>query len=180
MDSLFIKKRITPQVTIDDMVYDLQFEKELISGVYDSKEGAKVDKTFRSAISKTLNPTHYLDYCNLLTKLANSFSPNHSSNKLVVKELEYLKYGLTDHFKAHTDDIKTGKKRRRFTTITMLSKTDDMVGGELLAFSNKNNKYDVDLQVGETVVFYSSTMHQVLPITCGGREVLVGWIYDRN
>ena len=54
-----------------------------------------------------------------------------------------------------------------------------MEGGDLLLFDKNDYKYSAELDVGETVVFYSSTDHQVTPITCGGREVLVSWVYDR-
>jgi predicted 2-oxoglutarate/Fe(II)-dependent dioxygenase YbiX len=59
----------------------------------------------------------------------------------------------------------------------MLSKTDDMVGGQLSVFE-EDKEHVIDLQVGETVVFFSSTWHQVTAVTKGGREVLVAWVYD--
>ena len=92
--------------------------------------------------------------------------------------MEYLKYGISDHFVRH-DDVLVSKNPRRFSAITMLSKTHDMEGGDLLLFDKNDYKYSAELDVGETVVFYSSTQHQVTPITCGGREVLVSWVFDR-
>jgi predicted 2-oxoglutarate/Fe(II)-dependent dioxygenase YbiX len=95
--------------------------------------------------------------------------------------MEYLKYGISDHFIKHTDAISDKKlnRIRRFSTVTMLSKTDDLEGGDLLLFDENDDTYNANLEVGETVLFYSSTPHQVTPITCGGREVLVSWVYDR-
>ena len=68
---------------------------------------------------------------------------------------------------------------RRFSTVTLLSKSDDLEGGDLLVYYENENYINTSLEVGETVIFYSSTNHKVTPITKGGREVLVGWIYDR-
>jgi predicted 2-oxoglutarate/Fe(II)-dependent dioxygenase YbiX len=104
----------------------------------------------------------------------------HIPSKLILKEMEYLKYGPTDHFKKHNDSIhnKDPRKIRRFSTVTLLSKTEDLEGGNLIIFDKYDSKLEANLEVGETVLFYSSTFHKVTPITKGGREVLVGWIYD--
>tara|TARA_R110000868_G_scaffold280521_2_gene540682 strand:- start:5188 stop:5730 length:543 start_codon:yes stop_codon:yes gene_type:complete len=179
---LYLKKNIVSKVTLDDIAYDLQFEKGKQSFIYNPKEKNQYeDKNIRSAISKNLNIAEYFDYVNIITKLSYEFMPEYS-DKLFVKELEYLKYGLTDHFAPHQDAVKDGNKStaRQLTTITMLTKTDDMVGGELILFDSNGAKYNTDLQVGETVVFHSFTFHQVLPITCGGREVLVSWLYNKK
>ena len=52
--------------------------------------------------------------------------------------MEYLKYGISDHFVRH-DDVLVSKNPRRFSAITMLSKTDDLEGGDLLLFDKNRN-----------------------------------------
>jgi|TARA_R110000772_G_scaffold221174_1_gene331572 predicted 2-oxoglutarate/Fe(II)-dependent dioxygenase YbiX len=177
MKNIFIKHKLIHQNIIDDLTYDLQFEKEKLATVSYKGKGS-IQKEFRSAIVKTVNTKFYFDYCKIIENFCQEFSPNNLAMSLVVKEIEYLKYGISDHFKKHSDVISKVNKRR-FSTITMLSKTDNIKGGDLLLYDNNLYKYDVDLQIGETVVFYSDTIHEVTPITCGGREVLVSWVYDR-
>jgi predicted 2-oxoglutarate/Fe(II)-dependent dioxygenase YbiX len=176
MNNLFIKRKIISDYILQDLIYDLQFEEERAA-----KTNKGVEKEYRSAIYKRINPLWYLDYSKLIEKFCNEFNPKHIASTLVVKEMEYLKYGISDHFIKHNDVIPDLNHRRirRFSAITMLSKTDDMEGGDLLLFDKNDYKYSAELDVGETVIFYSSTQHQVTPITCGGREVLVSWVYDR-
>lgn len=60
-----------------------------------------------------------------------------------------------------------------------MHKTEDLEGGDLIIYDKNGEQINTELEVGETVIFYSSAFHKVTPITKGGREVLVGWIYDR-
>ena len=173
MNNLFIKRKIISDYILQDLIYDLQFEEER-----EAKTNKGVEKEYRSAICKRINSLWYLDYSKLIENFCNEFNPKHIASTLVVKEMEYLKYGISDHFVRH-DDVLVSKNPRRFSAITMLSKTDDLEGGDLLLFDKNDYKYSAELDVGETVVFYPSTQHQVTPITCGGREVLVSWVYDR-
>jgi predicted 2-oxoglutarate/Fe(II)-dependent dioxygenase YbiX len=182
MQSLFIKRKLISDHILEDLKYDLSFEKEYAAKITTKDSTNNIlNLDFRSATSKTINPTWYLDYCKLIEEFCSELNSKHIPSTLVVKEMEYLKYGISDHFKKHIDNSpnKKSTKIRRFSTITMLSKTDDLEGGDLLLFDENDDTYNASLEVGETILFYSSTLHQVTPITCGGREVLVSWVYDR-
>lgn len=173
MSKFFVKREVIPNSILEDLKYDLQFKKE-----FQAETTRGVDLVARSAIAKRVNPKLFFDYCNIIEKFCSEIDPKHIASTLIVKEIEYLQYGIGGHFVKH-DDVVPMKNPRRFSTVTMLSKTDDMEGGDLLLFDKNDNIYNVSLNVGETVVFYSSILHQVTPITCGGREVLVSWVYDR-
>ena len=180
MQSLFVKRKLISNSILDDLKYDL----EKINGIDSKIVNTKISDTkkeIRSSITKRINPSWYLDYCRLIERFCNELNSKHIPSTLIVKEMEYLKYGISDHFIKHTDAISDKKlnRIRRFSTVTMLSKTDDLEGGDLLLFDENDDTYNANLEVGETVLFYSSTPHQVTPITCGGREVLVSWVYDR-
>jgi predicted 2-oxoglutarate/Fe(II)-dependent dioxygenase YbiX len=185
MNSLFVKNKIIPEYLFEDIVYNLQNVREYESGVFnykspgDTKNG--IEKKIRDSFSKNLNPSEFLDLNNILENYCQELGHWHLPSTLMVKELEYLKYKIAGHFKPHHDAIpnKNPKKVRRFTTVTLLSKTEDLEGGDLIVFDSNRNPVDTRLQVGETILFYSTTHHQVTPITKGGREVLVAWIYDR-
>ena len=176
MSKIFLKDRIVPQHIIDD----IQWETKNMPGKQSSTTKGTL-KRDRSSVSKHLIPPTYADLCEILEYFCSRFDSTKLPSTLMLKEFEHLQYGPTDHFVKHTDDIKKNnpKRIRRFTTVTLLSKTKDLEGGDLLVFDKDMSEININLDVGETVVFYSSTLHQVTPIIKGGREVLVGWIYDR-
>ena len=178
MSNLFVKNKIIPDYLFDDILYDLQN----INGYKSQITGNNnINLNIRNSISKNLKPSEFLDLNRLLENFCQKFDNKHIPSTLMVKELEYLKYGILGHFRPHNDVVPNKKqnKIRRFTTVTLLSKTDDLEGGNLMVFDENANAINTKLEVGETVLFCSSTTHQVTPITKGGREVLVAWIYDR-
>jgi len=178
MNKLFIKDKIVPEYLFDDILYDLQSKISRESGIVGDQ---RINKKFRDSISKPLRSSEFLDLNRILENYCSKLDNKHIPSTLIVKEYEYLKYKIAGHFKPHTDVIppKIKNKVRRFTAVTLLSKTDDLEGGDLMVFDENKNAINTTLEVGETVLFYSSTLHQVTPITKGGREVLVAWIYDR-
>jgi predicted 2-oxoglutarate/Fe(II)-dependent dioxygenase YbiX len=176
LSKMFIKKRIFSDIIFDDLKYDLEDEVGKPAEVSLNKEH-KVANHIRSATKKQIDATFYPDFCKEIEALAEEFSPRHQASTLVVKEIEYLQYGISDHFTKHQDALRGVDEPRRFTSITMLSKTDDMVGGQLSVFEG-DKEHVIDLQVGETTLFFSTTWHQVTAVTKGGREVLVAWVYD--
>jgi len=179
MNKDFVKDKIIPEYLIQDILYDFGNIHGIESKLYtNGKE--QIDKNIRLSISKNVDPKFYPDLNKLLTTFCSSLHNKHIPSTLILKEMEYLKYGIGGRFKTHHYVIKSEipKQIRRFSTITLLSKSDDLEGGELIIFDKYNNELKTELEIGETVVFYSSTLHKVTPITKGGREVLVGWIYD--
>ena len=179
MNSTFVKGKVIPEYLLQDIIYDFNNIPGINSGIINNGE-EKIDKNIRSSISKNVDSKTYPDLNNILTSFCSSLDKKHIPSKLILKEMEYLKYGPTDHFKKHNDSIhnKDPRKIRRFSTVTLLSKTEDLEGGNLIIFDKYDGKLETNLEVGETVLFYSSTFHQVTPIIKGCREVLVGWIYD--
>lgn len=174
--TLFLKRKTIDKNIIDDIVYDLQFQKGRVATISSNGKGS-VKREIRSATVKSITPEFYFDYNALIENLCEEFAPEHKSSDLIVKEIQYLKYGISDHFKKHSDVI-SSKNKRRFSTVTMVSKENDLSGGDLILYDGKGDKYSAGLEVGETIVFYSDTLHEVTPITKGGREVIVSWVYD--
>lgn len=196
--TMFLKKRILSDILFDDIRFDLTDREERPAAIRSSDTKRSdlevslglptnyhINPEVRKAVYIPLDNTHYPDFNKAIEELCAEFDPKQSANNLQVRELEYLRYGLSDHFQKHQDvGFKTKKKRpRRYTSITMLSKTDDMVGGQLSVFEGDRGQYKehvVDLQVGETVIFFSTSWHGVTAVTKGGREVLVAWVYDNT
>jgi predicted 2-oxoglutarate/Fe(II)-dependent dioxygenase YbiX len=90
-------------------------------------------------------------------------------------------YETGGHFIKHRDWIgRDGDiyNNRIFSTITLINRSDDLEGGNLLIWDREDgNVTQIELDIGETVIFNSRRFHQVTPIIRGTREVLVAWIY---
>lgn len=183
MNNLFVKDKIIPEYLFEDILYELQnvIGFDSMIKIDDHSNVIDIKKDLRNSISKRLKIYEFLDLNKLLENFCKKLNNKHIPSTLMVKELEYLKYGISGHFKPHNDVVPNENQKliRRFTTVTLLSKTDDLEGGDLIVFDKNKNAINTMLEVGETILFYSSTQHQVTPITKGGREVLVAWIYDR-
>ena len=61
----------------------------------------------------------------------------------------------------------------------ILSKSDDLSGGEFWIKGNDQGVHPVPLEVGETLFFDSRTFHKVNQINKGTRDALVAWIWKK-
>lgn len=87
-------------------------------------------------------------------------------------EMNFLEYTKGSLFTCHRD--KNSTNGRVFSTVTLLYKSDDLVGGDLII-----DNQTVNLEVGQTVIFPSETLHEVTEVKRGKRNVLVCWIHSR-
>ena len=115
----------------------------------------------------------YNEICEDIQKVAQQF---YNQPKLTVNQFDYLVYLKGMYFKPHEDvDIRFDDHHRKYTTITMMYKSEDFSGGQL--------KIEIDgeevapmLNVGHTLMFPSEWTHWVEPVESGRREVLVAWL----
>tara|TARA_R110002073_G_scaffold130566_1_gene277186 strand:- start:1476 stop:2876 length:1401 start_codon:yes stop_codon:yes gene_type:complete len=116
----------------------------------------------------------YIDN-NFYDKIYNDINKNFSN----IKYREQWKMGFYDYEKSgfynlHTDTA--GDTKYRVTScVTMLSSVNDYEGGEL-HFPELKKQFKLDK--GETIVFKSSLMHGVHPVTKGYRKVLISFFFD--
>lgn len=101
---------------------------------------------------------------------------------LKVIDTNYLRYVEGDYLRRHIDTYDEHEVHgtmahtvRKITAITMIDKSDDLVGGTLIAF-NEGIPYSFDLEIGETCFFPSTNVHECTLIERGYREVLVSWM----
>lgn len=92
-------------------------------------------------------------------------------------QFEFIRYendGQT--FKRHQDDIPDGSNHNRFfTAVTMVEKSDNLVGGVLKIWTPNEKEYTVDLDPFETVIFPAYYYHEATPVHTGRRIVLISW-----
>ena len=96
-----------------------------------------------------------------------------------IKYRERWKIGFYDNedagfYNLHTDTA-GDTKYRVSSVVAMLSSADDYEGGEL-HFPDLNKKFKLD--AGDVIVFKSSLLHGVHPITKGKRHVLISFFFD--
>lgn len=83
------------------------------------------------------------------------------------------------HYGAHVDNalMGTGEERMRtdISFTLFLSEPDDYEGGELVVHAAGMTQW-IKPQAGELVLYPSSSIHEVRPVTNGARIACVGWI----
>ncbi|QIQ86959.1 Fe2+-dependent dioxygenase [Erythrobacter sp.] len=83
------------------------------------------------------------------------------------------------HYGAHVDNalMGTGEERMRtdISFTLFLSPPEDYEGGELVVYAAGMTQW-IKPQAGELVLYPSSSIHEVRPVTKGARVACVGWI----
>jgi PKHD-type hydroxylase len=91
----------------------------------------------------------------------------------------FSRYGVGNAYGAHVDDALMAAGLRSDLSFTLfLSDPDDYEGGGLHIETPMGDQI-VRLAAGSAVIYPSGTIHQVLPVTKGTREVAVGWIQSQ-
>ena len=179
---LFLKRKDISIQSLYDMRDDLSAYKdsEIAGGGM-----ADINRKFRSSKSKSnISPIHYPEVCKSLLNTMAIWDSTLNPADYFVKEFNYLKYGQGDHFVRHQYHLKIDGERdpngRVFSTSTIITKSDDLRGGDFIIWDQYNAEHKISLDVGETIFFSSFTDHQVNKVLQCNREVLVAWIYKRT
>lgn len=114
-----------------------------------------------------------------------------------VGQFDLLVYNKGSKFTPHTDNYSSVKDQeserpirgtdRIHSTSTVLYKSDDLVGGDLVLFEDTSDTCGrsselrdsgnvVDLEVGETVLFEPDRWHEVTEVENGTRICLICWL----
>lgn len=93
------------------------------------------------------------------------------------RQIKILKYSEGIGFNLHKDS--DGKDGRLKSIVTQLSHPSDYEGGVLKIVDNFE-WYEVNKNIGNSVIYPSSALHEVSTITSGVRYVMVFWIKKWN
>lgn len=85
------------------------------------------------------------------------------------------RYDSAMHYGAHVDDALMGGQRTDLSFTVFLSETQDYDGGELV-IDEPAAERPYKLEAGNMLLYPSTSLHRVEPVTKGQRLVLVGWI----
>lgn len=94
-----------------------------------------------------------------------------------IHSLIFSRTSVGNYYGSHVDNAIMNGKRSDLSFTIFLSDMSEYEGGELIIETEK-----VKLPAGSMVVYPSSTLHQVAPVTRGDRYVCCGWVqsYVRN
>ena len=137
---------------------------------------------FRISMSQWLNPLECVDISSSLVKHANLIDNNINIVDHSSAELQIVTYQQGGKFKKHQDVIAGKVRERLYTSITLLHRSENLVGGDLRLFESLKdpNYIRLNLNVGDTAVFHASTYHECTELLEGTRQILVGWIRLRK
>lgn len=95
--------------------------------------------------------------------------PKHISPLLFSRYCDGMSYG------SHVDDALMHGMRTDLSFTIFLSELDDYTGGELV-LDLHHGEQNFKLDAGDMVVYPSTTLHRIEPVTKGDRLVCVGWV----
>ena len=156
-------KELEPQLS-PAQVYDRNLESSSIS---ETRKCENIPFTYKEF------PDISLALRELLLDLSPSFPED-----LWFAQFEFIRYeGIGQQFLCHTDDIdEIGSAHNRlFTSVTMIEKSDDLIGGKLKIWTPLGKDYVVDLEPFETIIFPAYYFHEATPLLQGRRVVLISW-----
>jgi PKHD-type hydroxylase len=85
------------------------------------------------------------------------------------------RYGPGMEYGLHVDDALMGGIRTDLSFTVFLSEPGSYEGGELLIEGNDGTNA-IKLPAGSAVVYPTTSLHRVAPVTAGERLVVVGWV----
>ncbi len=169
----YIKTKFVSSDLIEELIeYCEQAHKEK-AGIADLGKGGKpkVDKNRRNTIRYQIDPR-------LFPELTQEFL-DHFDNKHLVRQMDCLLYEEGCHFKRHKD-THDYSYAREWSVITLIDKSEDLEGGDLIIYKNESDEVGekVQIEIGESVLFKSNDVeHQITPVTKGWRNSLVTWLF---
>lgn len=171
MDSLYKVDKIFSKGVLDEIREYCEDCHKMKCGVGSGVGEHKYDDSFRKTDIYQLRHTIFPEYCEEIETYFN--------NECKVTQLDCLVYYVGYHFAKHLDS-RDYNFRREWSTITLLDKSPDLEGGDLIIYNSESDETGsvVKLDVGDTILFKSNEVyHQVNKVTSGWRRSLVTWLF---
>lgn len=147
---------------------------------YDESE---LNKDYRNSLVLWIRKINEPDIKQLYTKICSKlFDINAQVFKYKLTDIEPFQYTIYNkgHFyKKHIDidnNLLAGGCIRKLSFSIQLSDEKDYDGGELCLY-NAETPFLADKKKCSATIFPSFAFHEVLPVTNGKREALVGWVW---
>ena len=149
-------------------------------GVVKGSNKWEVDPVIRESFVKWITPTAEIGW--LWDKVGNMVNNVNNTyfhlDLAMVEPLQYSSYKAPGgYYNVHNDVDISSYPHRKLSFTVQLSDENDYQGGDLLIY-NHNVKYPfkASRKKGSIVIFLSMLLHEVVPVTSGTRNSLVGWV----
>lgn len=143
-------------------VEEIYFLKELYEKL--PKEFYKQDVNLFNVYKANVNITETEVWNNIQLKLSNFHGRNAATTNY------FIMYKNGSYTRIHKDNPITVEG----STITLIDRSDDLVGGDIIVGKDYNQKIIPQL-IGQTVHYLASTDHGVTKVEKGERLVLITW-----
>jgi PKHD-type hydroxylase len=90
----------------------------------------------------------------------------------------FSRYDPGMEYGAHIDNAIMGDMRTDLSVTLFLARPETYEGGELVIHMPMGNQ-EIKLDAGEAIIYPSSTLHHVAPVTRGARLAAVMWVQSR-
>lgn len=171
---------IEPLLTPDQCLHILH---DLNSPDADWRPGAESAGWHARNVKKNqqLCPTSSL-YCNLKSHIESHLLANPllqaAAFPRLIHTVLFSRYAAGEGYGSHVDNAWMGNNRSDLSFTLALSDPSDYQGGDLVLESSTGED-TFRLPAGHTLVYPSTMLHRVEPVTAGERLVVVGWIQSR-
>ena len=184
---------MTPYPLTDPFVREFIFDEEQIeflvqkwkesepevfkARVYDRKEGG--EHTNLESRNCDHIPVPYREFADVSISLKEMLQDwaTESDESLWFAQYEFVRYFPGEAFYKHRDDDPEGSTHNRFyTAVTMIEKSEDLVGGNLKVWlPNTDTEIEINLEPFETVMFPAWFHHEASTVYQGKRVILISW-----
>lgn len=172
MDSLYKVDRIFSEDVLEEIREYCEQSPTMKCGMGEgSGKEHYYDDSFRKTDMYQLRHTMFPEYCEEIE--------TYFGNKCKVTQIDCLIYNVGYHFAKHLDALDYNF-RREWSTITLLDKSPDLEGGDLVIYKGESDDTGsvIKLDIGDTIFFKSNEVyHQVNKVTSGWRKSLVTWLF---
>ena len=145
--------------------------------VYDRAEGGEhTSLEQRNCHHIPVSHREFADVSICLKEMLQNWAPE-SDDSLWFAQYEFVRYLPGQAFLKHRDDDFEGTTHNRFyTAVTMIEKSEDLVGGNLKVWlPNTDAEIEIDLEPFETVMFPAWFHHEASRVYQGKRVILISW-----
>ena len=170
-DKSYYVKRVLDSDDIEDLLCEYRERDREVSLVYNGEDGGVKSKA-RTSTKVKINSDVYPDISSKINGLVTFYGRDPAFYS--PHEMDLLHYGVGGKFLKHTDRVYNGRPPRLYTTVTLLRRSEDLVGGDFMINDEK-----VPLNVGDTVILKSDVEHEVKEVVSGERYSMVIWIYAK-
>lgn len=161
--------------SILDLVERKKFHVAQIAG------DSKLDKPSRTYRSAEVSNLHFSESPALykltmkLVEIVEKFYKTPISN--YTSHYQLIRYETGDFYKKHEDVTEKKSPKRVLSVVFFLSDPLEYEGGYLRVYSGEKS-IRMPQESGTGVIFPSTMLHEVTPVTAGTRFVLVTWLKD--